>query len=206
MPGTSRRKDQRPQEITEAAFAEFADNGYADAKLESVAQRAGISKALVLVYFKSKQALFKAVIRAAIAPRIEKLDSALDTYEGSAAEFLRGPLIDAGCQALKGPLKPILRLLIAEGPKHPDLTEYYHGEVVAKGLRMLGRLIELGERNGEFRRTELSSTPQLIVAPMIMTAVWQILFQKYAPLDTERVLRLHMDLLLAGISSHEELA
>lgn len=204
MPGTARRKDQRPQEITEAAFTEFAENGYADAKLDAVAQRAGVSKALVLVYFKSKQALFKAVVRAAIMPRLKKLDSALDDYEGSASEFLRGPLIDTGCKMIKGPMKPILRLLIAEGPKHPDLTKFYHQEVVAKGLHLLGRLIERGEQAGEFRRTELATTPQIIVAPMIMTAIWQILFQKHAPLDAEQVLRVHMDLLLAGLRPQGE--
>ena len=58
-----RRKDERPDEIVEAALQEFAEKGFAGARLEDVASRAGVSKGLPYLYFKTKEELFKAVIR-----------------------------------------------------------------------------------------------------------------------------------------------
>ena len=46
QPKYQRRKEDRPQEITEAAFEVFAEKGYAAARIEEVAKRAGVSKGL----------------------------------------------------------------------------------------------------------------------------------------------------------------
>ena len=42
-PRYRRRKEDRPLEITEAAFAAFAEKGYAATRVEEVAKRAGVS-------------------------------------------------------------------------------------------------------------------------------------------------------------------
>jgi AcrR family transcriptional regulator len=49
-----RRKAERPKEILEAAFEEFSRNGYAAATLDQVAERAGVTKGTIYVYFESK--------------------------------------------------------------------------------------------------------------------------------------------------------
>ena len=41
-PRYQRRKEDRPQEITEAAFGAFAENGFTATKVEDVARRAGV--------------------------------------------------------------------------------------------------------------------------------------------------------------------
>jgi AcrR family transcriptional regulator len=76
-----RRKQDRPQEITEAAFGAFAENGFTATKVEDVAHRAGVSKGLLYVYFKTKEELFKAVIRSVVTPRLDELTRTLDTAE-----------------------------------------------------------------------------------------------------------------------------
>ena len=72
-PRYQRRKEDRPQEITDAAFAAFAENGYAATRIEEVAKRAGVSKGLMYLYFKTKEELFKAVIRSVVMRRIDAL-------------------------------------------------------------------------------------------------------------------------------------
>ena len=67
------RRDTRPQEIVAAAFEEFAANGYAATRLEDVAARAQVSKGLPYLYFKTKEELFKAVIRSVITPLFDSL-------------------------------------------------------------------------------------------------------------------------------------
>ena len=62
--GRRRDKEVRPQQIVAAAFEEFAEKGFAGARLEDVASRAKVSKGLPYLYFKTKVELFKAVIPA----------------------------------------------------------------------------------------------------------------------------------------------
>ncbi|MGH8222755.1 MAG: helix-turn-helix domain-containing protein, partial [Woeseiaceae bacterium] len=65
MPGPRfrRRKEDRPAEIAEAALAEFSEKGYDATRVDDVARRAGVSKGLLYLYFRTKEELFKAVVR-----------------------------------------------------------------------------------------------------------------------------------------------
>ena len=119
-PRFQRRKEDRPQEITAAAFEVFAEKGYARARVAEVATRAGVSKGLLYLYFETKQALFKAVIRSVVIRRIDALLAAVENTELSSEAFMRGPLVDF-MKALPGsPVAVVIRLLIAEGQRHPD--------------------------------------------------------------------------------------
>src|SRR4051794_1460766 len=57
-----RRKDARPQEILEAALAVFAERGFAAARMEQIAARAGVSKGTIYLYFDSKESVFRALV------------------------------------------------------------------------------------------------------------------------------------------------
>ena len=93
-PRFQRRKEDRPAEITEAAMHTFAEKGYASTRVEEVARRAGVSKGLLYLYFKTKEDLFKAVIRSFVSPRLDALIDMIETTELSAEAFLRGPFLE----------------------------------------------------------------------------------------------------------------
>ena len=93
-PRFRRRKEDRPQEITEAAFQAFAEKGYAATRVDDVAKRAGVSKGLLYLYFKTKEELFKAVIRSFVVPKIDGLTTIVDRSELTSEEFLRGPFLE----------------------------------------------------------------------------------------------------------------
>ena len=63
-PRYQRRKEDRPQEITAAALAAFAEYGYAGTRVEEVAKRAGVSKGLLYLYFKTKADLLMHAVAA----------------------------------------------------------------------------------------------------------------------------------------------
>lgn len=200
-PRFQRRKQDRPAEITQAAFAAFAENGYAATKVDEVARRAGVSKGLLYLYFKTKEDLFKAVIRSFLAPRIDALISNIEKSELSAEEFVRGPFL-AFAQALpKSPAKILVRLMIAEGPKHPDLTAWYWDNVVSRALHALRTLLQRGVDNGEFRESALNEFPQLLVAPVFFSMIWAIVFQRHSDLDTDRFIEAHVEMVLASIKA-----
>ena len=197
-PRYQRRKEDRPQEITAAAFAAFAEKGFTATKVEEVARRAGVSKGLLYLYFKTKEELFKAVIRSVVTPRVDELTRALDSSELSAEAFIRGPLL-AFMQRLPGsPASVVIRLMISEAPKHPDLVDYYWENVASRGLAALRRLLERGVENGEFRESAVNQLPQLFLAPVMMSIVWGIVFADRS-LDTDKLIETHVDMMLAYI-------
>jgi AcrR family transcriptional regulator len=199
QPRFKRRKEERPAEITQAALEAFAEKGYSATRVEEVAKRAGVSKGLLYLYFRTKEELFKAVIRSAIVPRIDALKIAIEDTDLTAEEFLRGPFLELIKKLPDSPARIVVRLMVAEGPKHPDLTEYYCEQVVSVGVEALSRLIRLGVNRGEFRKSSLDEFPQLLVAPALMSMIWKTLFQRHLPIDTDKLLETHIDLILRAI-------
>ncbi len=198
-PRFQRRKEDRPAEITEAALAAFAEKGYAATRVDEVAKRAGISKGLLYLYFKTKEDLFKAVIRSFLSPRIDALISNIEETELSAEGFLRGPFLAFARSLPKSPAKILVRLMIAEGPKHPDLIAWYWDSVVSRALAALRSLIERGVDNGEFRESALNEFPQLLVTPVLFSIIWMNVFQPHSNLDTDRFIEAHVEMVLDSI-------
>jgi len=200
-PRYRRRKEDRPGEITAAAFEAFAENGYDATRVDDVARRAGVSKGLLYLYFKTKEELFKAVIKSFITPKIAALKTQVESSDLSAEAFLRGPFLEFAKQIPRSPVKILLRLMIAEGPKHPDLTAYYWDNVVSLGLTALAQVIEKGVRDGEFRRSALDDFPQLLLSPVMFTVIWSIVFQSQHALDTDAMLDGHIEMILRAIKN-----
>ena len=136
-PRYRRRKKDRPKEITAAAFDAFAEHGFAATTVDDVAKRAGVSKGLMYLYFKTKEELFKAVVKSVVVRRVDQLILEVETTELSSEAFIRGPLLSFLQKIPGSPVAIVVRLLISEGPRHPDLVDYYYENVVAKGLAAL---------------------------------------------------------------------
>lgn len=197
-PRFQRRKEERPGEIADAAFEVFAEKGYDGARVDDVARRAGVSKGLLYLYFRTKEELFKAVIKRVVIPRLDSLLVAADETELSSEAFIRGPLAGFMKRAPGSPIAVVIRLLISEGHKHPDLVDYYWENVVSKGLGAISRFVERGVERGEFRRNEVTELPQLFVAPMMVSMIWKIVFSKHS-LDTDTLIETQLDMILAYI-------
>lgn len=198
-PRFQRRKEDRPQEITAAALEAFAEKGYAATRVTDVAKRAGVSKGLLYLYFRTKEELFKSVIKSFVSPRIDALKNEIETTELSAEEYFRGPLLEFAKQVPRSPARVLVRLMIAEGAKYPDLTHWYQENVVAHGLAALRELIDRGVRDGEFRRSALQEFPHMVVAPVAFAIVWSLVFGPRHKLDSDRFIESHLELLLDAI-------
>jgi len=56
-----RRKRDRPGEILQAAFEEFAQKGFVAVRMSDIARRAGVTKGTLYLYFGSKLDLFNSI-------------------------------------------------------------------------------------------------------------------------------------------------
>ncbi len=188
-----RRKDERPQEIVAAALAVFAERGFAAARLDDVAARAGVSKGTLYLYFPSKEELFKAVVRAAILPNLERAERLVDGAPGATFALLDRILAMMGEVIATTQAAIIPKLVIAEAGNFPELAAFYHQEVVQRGLALLARLLERGVARGEFRPLPIDHAARLIVAPLLMCAMWRSAFDAVAPLDVSALIATHRD-------------
>jgi AcrR family transcriptional regulator len=199
-PRYQRRKEERPQEITAAAFAAFAENGYAATRVEEVAKRAGVSKGLLYLYFKTKEELFKAVIKSVVIRRVDALVASIEDTQLSSEDFLRGPMLEFMQRIPGSPVSVVIRLLLSEGPRHPDLVDYYWENVVNRGLTAITRFVERGVERGEFRPSAVNELPQLFLAPVMLSMIWKILFANRS-LDTDKLMETQIDMMLAYIKA-----
>ena len=89
QPRWQRRAEDRPREICSAALEVFAEKGFAAARLEEIARRAGVSKGTLYLYFKDKAELFRAVVRDTIAPNIDAIRTTMAAADLPFADFVR---------------------------------------------------------------------------------------------------------------------
>jgi AcrR family transcriptional regulator len=195
-----RRKAERPQEILEAAFIEFSRNGYAMTTLDRVAERAGVTKGTIYVYFESKEHLFISMVREVTKATLDTVHEMLETHEGSTADLLRAQFSFIYQHIVEDRRRrEVLRMLIAEAPRFPELADRYHQEILRPCLDMLRRAIQRGMDHGEFRKSAIVDLPQIVIAPIALVDLWMMMFDVRQPLDLKAYFNAHLDLVLNGL-------
>jgi len=193
-------KLQRHEEILAAAFEEFAAKGYAEARLDDMAERAGIAKGTIYLYFKNKEVLFRAVLRGLIHHVVRNLELFVRSFPGSAEDLIRNVLSGQYTNVVNNPkARAMLRLLIAESHKFPQLSDLCLSEVIAPGMAAMRILVEKGVASGEFRKTKIAEFPQALLGPVILAMVWGLILGERQQLDLDAYMEAHLELLLYGL-------
>ena len=202
-PRWRRRKDARPEEIISAALEVFTDRGFAATKLEDVAKRAGVTKGTIYLYFDSKEALFKALIRETIVPVIAQGEALAQSFTGSARELLEQLVREYWRLVGETSLVGIPKLMIAEAGNFPALARFYYEEVVTRGHRLMAGVIQRGIKAGEFRPVNVMVAAKLAMSPLMHAVVARKAFSACMPegFDVASYLNTHIDLYLHGIST-----
>lgn len=200
-PSRRRRKEARPGEIIEAGLAEFAGKGFAAARLEDVAKRAGISKGTIYLYFDSKEALFEAAARSRAVAMLDRIEAAIESFDGPTPEVLEMIIRMIYRGFIDGDVGPLIRLLVAEGQRSPELVAFYHREAITKGLGILRRVVARGIERGDLRAGPATAEPRVIIGPAIMAAIWRLTFDPIDPLDVDAFVDAHVDLVLHGLEA-----
>ncbi len=195
-----RRKAQRPQEIIEAAFLEFSKNGYAMTTLDQVAERAGVTKGTIYVYFENMEHLFISMVREAVKATMDTVEDMFERHDGSTANLLREQfsfIYDHIVQDRRR--REVVRMLIAEASRFPALADRYYQEIHLPCMDVLTRTIQRGLDRGEIRRSAVTECPLVIIAPIALVDLWMMMFDERHPLDLKKYFDAHLDLVLAGL-------
>lgn len=196
----ARRKAERPSEILDAAFEEFVVHGYAATRLEDVAARAGVTKGTIYFYFDTKERVFEEMVRHKSQSFLPGLKDYALTLPGSAIERLRGLIaFTYGHIAENRESREILRFLIAEGGRFPDLVDRHHDEFVAPIIDQFREVIEQGVAAGEFRDAPAAGFTEIVMSPAVLLSLWSLLFGTRKEVDFAAFTEASVDLLLRGL-------
>jgi AcrR family transcriptional regulator len=164
-----------PDQILDAAALEFAERGFGGARVDRIARRARVNKAMLYYHFKSKQMLYRALLRrtfthaaerigaiaASEAPSAEKVDRFIATFSGIVREQ---PFVPA-----------IMLREVAERGAHLDPETL---GVLAGVPRAFAAIVAQGVAAGDFRDVNPLFTYFSVITPIVF-------FQSAAPIREE---------------------
>jgi AcrR family transcriptional regulator len=161
----------RPEQIIKAALEVFGECGLANARLQDIAERAGVSKGTIYLYFPNKEELFREMIRQTAVAAIDRAEQANvpGTPGNQLLAFMRGYWA-----FVRSPVFiTIYRLVLGELHQFPDLAKFYADEVVARGQKLIGGIIRRGIDEGEFRDIDPMVAARMVVALIVMNGIWR---------------------------------
>lgn len=198
-PKIQRRKDARPAEIMDAGIKEFAAHGFERARLDRIAKAAGIAKGTIYLYYESKEALFLAAAEQHVVEVMAQGETRLADASGSTEELLVELLQSLYDRFVDGRAQTLLRVLIAEGDRIPQVVEKYHDMAIRRGTLLLQRILERGVARGEIRETAILQNPQILIAPALFFALHGMMFGQQNRLNQESYFSAHVELMLHGV-------
>lgn len=158
------RSHQTRTSILAAAERAFAQGGLAGARTDAIANAAGVNKAMLYYYFKSKDALYEAVVEEHFRSFNEQALALLNS-DGPAGEvLLRYVSLHFDFISRHRQSAPLFQQCMMAGGKRTEriIQKYFKPRSAA-----MAGLLERGMRSGEFRRTNLFHTAVSIVSLIV---------------------------------------
>jgi AcrR family transcriptional regulator len=152
MIATQRRQEAKREQIRTAAEQLFLDKGFGETSMDAVTAAAGVSKQTLYRYYETKAALFADVLGQLIA---EPVPPVKDPPTGSQLRtranlktLLTGLSQDYLARILEARQLALLRVVIAEGSRFPELTESFRSTLPAVGGAIFLAALERGRAAG----------------------------------------------------------
>ena len=153
---TAARRDA----ILEAALDEFSARGFAAARLDDVAKRAGVAKGTIYLYFADKETLFQELIRAEIEPRGRHARAA-----SRHADIPFRAVIEPGDRGVRprdfrhAPQAMSSGWSSAKVRAFRPLAEFYYREVLSRVLKAMRAMLRRAHERGELKTDALVRFP-----------------------------------------------
>jgi AcrR family transcriptional regulator len=200
-PRWRRRKEDRPAEIVAAAYSVFAEKGFAAARLDDIAARAGVSKGALYLYFETKQDLFEAVVRDAVAPNFDAMEHMAAAFPGKFSDL--APMMVAGMAQLATttPLGKVVKMVVGESGNFPDIARIWHDTLITRGLGLISGMIAKAQARGEIRPGDPRQYAVGLISPMLVGVIFRETFEPIGakPFDIPSLMQQHAATVLRGM-------
>ena len=174
--GRCRRKNQRSEEILQAALRSFARYGFSGCRIDDIAEDAGVSKGAIYLYFDSKAALFKAVVQEAVVPAFEfrRIENLVATNRQSWGSLLQYVLMRWAEKLSEPEMAPSLRLLVSDAQTIPELAAHCYQQIISPSQRLIEQMLAGGAREAEFSELDQGQVAKALSAPFYLLALWPV--------------------------------
>jgi TetR/AcrR family transcriptional regulator len=161
----SRPATVSPARILEIAALEFAERGYAGARVDRIARRARVNKAMLYYHFGSKQALYRALLRQVFTSAAARLRE-IAGREAGAGQKLHDAIGEIAAFVREHAFFPAIMLReVAEGGAHLDRKTL---AALASVPRAVESIVEQGIRVGTLRPVHPVAAYLMMLAPIVM--------------------------------------
>jgi AcrR family transcriptional regulator len=190
--------DERKTQILNAAEGVFTQKGFDDARMDDIADKTGLSKGTLYLYFKSKDELIIAILDRIFRREFRQLQ-ALATTEGSATDAI-GQLTELVTQDFVWllPLVPIIYNYLALAFRNKQV-QHVLKEYIQRYLGTLTPIIQHGIDTGEFRPVDAGEVA--ITAGAIIEGTVLLWAYDRSIIDPARHIRSGMKLLLESLQA-----
>ena len=201
------RSEKTRAAILAAAERVFAQSGLAGARTDAIAKAAGVNKALLYYYFKSKDDLYEAVVEEHFRQFNEQTLALLNSGGPAGDVLLRYVSLHFDFISRRRQAAPLFQQCMMVGGKRTErlVRKYFKPRNVA-----VAKLLERGMRSGEFRRTDLFHTVLSIISLIVFyfsaAPVLQLLgdADTYSPANLKRRKREVLDFIRHALFTHPE--
>jgi AcrR family transcriptional regulator len=204
-PKWRRRKEERPRDILAAAMAVFAEKGFAGAKMDEIARRAGVSKGTLYLYFETKEDVFRAVVREVVVPNVETVRAMIEASDLPFPVIIRTFLPRFAEIVTTVPIGAVAKMVIGESRNFPELAKVWHDDVILKAVGLIAALIERAQAKGEVRPGNPRTHAFSIMGPMMIGVLWRETFTPIGGADPDlpAIAHQHAETVLGGLLTEE---
>lgn len=170
FPPRRRRKHARPRELMVAAMALFVEKGFAETRADEIAERAGVSKGTLYLYFDGKEQLFAELV----AERffcVFPFEVHEQSDEGPVRESLRSVVLTWRRALIDGRMGGVVKLVFTEVHHFPVLADFWVHQVMAPTRAVVRQAVERGIANAEIRAVDPDLVMNALVQPLIATCL-----------------------------------
>ncbi|HEX6565937.1 MAG TPA: TetR/AcrR family transcriptional regulator [Chthoniobacterales bacterium] len=197
--GPSQTKTARTRAaIATAALDIFLARGFSATRMSDVAERAGVGKGTLYLYFPTKQLLFAGIVHELMGGTLASFSAAQPEPGESVRSFIKRTLQPFVSELETSRRADVMRLVIAEGACFPELAQMYRRITLEPLAEWIRRLAKLAAARGELRSKALMRFPLLLVTPALLTAVWNGLYGEEIHLDPGELFVAYLDLIFDG--------
>ncbi|MEH6834751.1 MULTISPECIES: TetR/AcrR family transcriptional regulator [Falsihalocynthiibacter] len=200
-PKFRRRANARPDEVLDAALALFIDQGFARTSVDQVAQRAGISKGAVYLYFPSKEAILAGLVSRTIAPLTDALFDNISRHKGDPRPAIEQFLRMMGKVLTDKRNRAVPLIVIHEAPAAPEIATLFRTAVLDRAIPALSTLLAQGVEGGHIRPIDPELTARTVIGPILAHIIFYEIFgiEPEGGFHLDRLIENHLLILNAGL-------
>ena len=166
--------DKRKQEILQKSLDVFIEEGYEDATFQKIADRCGITRTTLYIYFKNKHEIFLGSIKELLSEVEAKLKDIMSDSSLSSEAALRQVLtsLTDACESNKKLFSVLLNYLMQLKKSGIDTSERVRRRVI-RLRHLLSTIIIKGIQKGEFKELNVKDVNETLYG-LMESAIFRI--------------------------------